>query len=321
MPRVMSRIATWLVCLLFSSGALAQAWPAKPVHFIVPFAPAGPVDITVRLVAPKVGEILGQQLVIENKPGAGGNMGAVQVSKSPPDGYTALITSSAFAVNVTLFSNAGYDADRDFVPVIVIASQPNLIAVNAGLPVRTLADLLEFAKKSKLAYASPGVGTTPHLTAENLFRVIAKLDITPIHFKGAGPAVTAAVTGEPPLGAYAISGPLPHIKSGKLRALAVSSAKRVPTLPDVPTFAEAGFPGIEDYTWIGVFLPAGTPGPIVQRLNDAINRAMQAPDVKERIESFAFDLVGGSPQQTADYVRAEVKKWGKVVRDTGAKAD
>jgi tripartite-type tricarboxylate transporter receptor subunit TctC len=321
MPRVMSRIATWLVCLLFSSGALAQAWPAKPVHFIVPFAPAGPVDITVRLVAPKVGEILGQQLVIENKPGAGGNMGAVQVSKSPPDGYTALITSSAFAVNVTLFSNAGYDADRDFVPVIVIASQPNLIAVNAGLPVRTLADLLEFAKKSKLAYASPGVGTTPHLTAENLFRVIAKLDITPIHFKGAGPAVTAAVTGEPPLGAYAISGPLPHIKSGKLRALAVSSAKRVPTLPDVPTFAEAGFPGIEDYTWIGVFLPAGTPGPIVQRLNDAINRAMQAPDVKERIESFAFDLVGGPPQQTADYVRAEVKKWGKVVRDTGAKAE
>jgi tripartite-type tricarboxylate transporter receptor subunit TctC len=131
----------------------------------------------------------------------------------------------------------------------------------------------------------------------------------------------AAVSGEPPLGAYAISGPLPHIKSGKLRALAISSAKRVPTLPDVPTFAEAGFPGIEDYTWIGVFLPAGTPSPIVQRLNDAINLAMQAPDVKERIESFAFDLVGGPPQQAAEYVRAEVKKWGKVVHDTGAKAD
>jgi tripartite-type tricarboxylate transporter receptor subunit TctC len=178
MPRVTIRIAAWLACLLFTSGALAQAWPAKPVHFIVPFAPAGPVDIIVRLLGPKVGEILGQQLVIENKPGAGGNMGAVQVAKSAPDGYTALITSSAFAVNVSLFANAGYEPDRDFVPVVVVASQPNLIAVNANLPVKSLAELLDLAKKSKLAYASPGVGTTPHLTAENLFRVTAKLDIT-----------------------------------------------------------------------------------------------------------------------------------------------
>ena len=315
------RIVAWLVWLLVAPGAFAQAWPAKPVHVITPFAPAGPVDIVTRLVAPKAGEILGQQMLIEYKPGAGGNVGTAQVAKSAPDGYTVLITSSAFAVNVTLFANAGYDADRDFAPVVVIASQPNLIAVNSNLPVKSLAELIDLAKKSKLAYASPGVGTTPHLTAENLFRITAKLDITPIHFKGAGPAVMAAVTGEPPLGTYAVSGPLPHIKSGKLRALAVSSAKRVPTLPDVPTFAEAGFPGIEDYTWIGVFVPAGTPGPIVQRLNESINRAMREPDVKERIESFAFDLVGGSAQQAADYVRAEVKKWGKVVRDTGAKAE
>ena len=321
MPRVKTRIATWLACLLFTSGALAQAWPTKPVHFIVPFAPAGPVDIIVRLLSPKVSEILGQQLVIENKPGAGGNVGAVQVAKSAPDGYTTLITSSAFAVNVSLFANAGYDADRDFVPVIVVASQPNLIAVNASLPVKSLAELIDLAKRSRLAYASPGIGTTPHLTAENLFRVTAKLDITPIHFKGAGPAVTAAVTGEPPLGSYAISGPLPHIRSGKLRALAVSSARRVPALPDVPTFAEAGFPGMEDYTWVGVFLPAGTPPAIVQRLNEAINRSMQDAAIKERLESFAFDLVGGSPQQTAEYVRTEVRKWGKVVRETGAKAD
>jgi tripartite-type tricarboxylate transporter receptor subunit TctC len=321
MPRVKARIAAWLACLFFAPAALAQTWPTKPVHFIVPFAPAGPVDIIVRLLSPRVSEILGQQLVIENKPGAGGNMGAVQVSKSPPDGYTALITSSAFAVNVSLFANAGYDADRDFAPVIVVASQPNLIAVNSNLPARTLSELLTLARNSKLAYASPGVGTTPHLTAENLFRVTAKLDITPIHFKGAGPAVTATVSGEPPLGAFAISGPLPHIKSGKLRTLAVSSSRRVPALPDVPTFAEAGFPGMEDYTWVGVFLPTGTPAAIVQRLNEAINRAMQAPDVKERLESFAFDLVGGSPQQTAEYVRAEVRKWGKVVRETGAKAE
>ena len=321
MPRVTSRIAAWLAFLLFSSGALAQAWPAKPIHVILPFAPAGPVDITARLILPKVADLLGQQVVIENKPGAGGNVGTAQVAKSPPDGYTALMTSSAFAVNVSLFANPGYDGERDFAPVVVIASQPNLIAVNASLAVKSLAELIDLAKKSKLAYASPGVGTTPHLTAENLFRITAKLDITPVHFKGAGPAVMAAVTGEPPLGAYAISGPLPHIKSGKLRALAVSSAKRVPTLPDVPTFAEAGFPGMEDYTWIGVFLPAATPAAIVQRMNDAINRSLQAADVKERIESYAFDLVGGSPQQTADFVRAEVKKWGKVVQATGARAE
>jgi tripartite-type tricarboxylate transporter receptor subunit TctC len=315
------RTLAWLACLVIAPDAFAQAWPTKPLHVITPFAPAGPVDIVARLVAPRASEILGQQILIEYKPGAGGNVGTAQVAKSAPDGYTVLITSSAFAVNVSLFASAGYDADRDFVPVVIIASQPNLIAVNAGLPVKSLAELIDLAKKSKLAYASPGVGTTPHLTAENLFRITAKLDVTPVHFKGAGPAVMAAVSGEPPLGAYAISGPLPHIKSGKLRALAISSAKRVPTLPDVPTFAEAVFPGIEDYTWIGVFLPAGTPGPIVQRLNDVINRAMREPDVKERIESFAFDIVGGPPQQTADYVRAEVKKWGRVVRETGAKAD
>jgi tripartite-type tricarboxylate transporter receptor subunit TctC len=298
----------------------AQEWPSKPIRLIVPFAPAGPADIIARLVGQKLNEYLGQQIIVDNRAGAGGNIGAAAVAKSPPDGYTLLVTTSALAVNVSLYSNPGY-AERDFIPTAVVASQPNMIFVNASVPARNLAELFSLAKASKLAYASPGSGTTPHLTAENLFKVLGKLDITPIHFRGAGQAVVAVVSGEPPVGSMAISGPLPQIKAGRLRALAVSSAKRIVALPDVPTFAEAGFPGVEDYTWIGVFVPTGTPSPVVQKLNDAINRAIRSPDFRERLDASAFDPLGGSQQQFADYVKAEIVKWGKVVRATGAKPD
>lgn len=299
----------------------AQAWPAKPVRFVVAFAPGGPADIAARLVAQKLTESLGQQVLVENRGGAGGNIGAVAVAKSAPDGYTALLTTSALAVNVSLFPNPGYDAERDFIATALIAAQPNMIYVNANVPARTLAEFMSFARTSKLSFASPGSGTTPHLTAENLFRVMAKLDLPPIHYRGAGPAVAAVVAGDPPVGSGAISGPLAHVKSGKLRGLAVSSAKRIAALPDVPTFAEAGFPGIEDYTWIGVFLPAGTPAAIVQALNNSINRAIESADLRERLAALAFDPLGGSPQQVAEYIRAEIVKWGKVVRETGAKPD
>jgi tripartite-type tricarboxylate transporter receptor subunit TctC len=272
-------------------------------------------------VGAKLTETLSQQIVVENRAGAGGNIGAAVVAKSAPDGYTVLATSSAIAVNASLYSDPGYDAERDFIPVVIAASQPNMIIVNSSVPARTLPEFIEQSRNKKIAFASPGSGTTPHLTGENILRVIAKLDVTPIHFRGAGQAVTALVAGEPSVGCMAISGPLPHIKSGRLRALAVSSAKRIPALPDVPTFAEAGFPGVEDYTWVGVFLPAGTPATIVQKLNEAVNGAIRNPEIRERLVFSAFDPVGGPQSQAAEYMKAEIVKWGKVVRVTGAKPD
>ncbi|MSQ88221.1 MAG: tripartite tricarboxylate transporter substrate binding protein [Betaproteobacteria bacterium] len=310
-----------LLTFAMAEPAIAQTWPTKPLRLVVAFAPGGPADIAARLTGQKLTELLGQQVLVENRAGAGGNIGAAAVAKAAPDGYTALLTTSAFAVNVSLFPNPGYDAEREFIPTALIASQPNMIFVNASSPAKNIAEFLHLAKSAKLAYASPGIGTTPHLTAENLFRVLAKLDVTPVHFRGAGPMVAAVMSGEPVVGAGAISGPLAQIKAGKLRALAISSSQRIAALPEVPTLAEAGFPSLQDYTWIAVFFPAGTAPAIVLKLNESINTAIQSADLRERLAALAFDPLGGSPQQVADYVRAEIDKWGKVVRDTGAKPD
>ena len=317
---------SWLRCIIVfalsvAASAHAQTWPSKPVRFVIPFAPGGPADIIARLTGQQLTEILGQPVIVESRAGAGGNIGAAAVAKSAPDGYTALVTTSAFAVNVSLSPNSGYDAERDFIPVAVVAKQANLIFVHPSVQAKNLAELLVVAKTGKLAFASPGSGTTPHLTAENLFNLIWKLDMPAIHFRGAGPSAAAVVAGEPSIGAGAVATPLPFVKSGRLRALAVSSAKRVAALPDVPTFAESGFPGVEDDTWIGIFLPTGTPPAIVQRMNAAVNQALQNADMREKLATLAFEPVGGTPQQFADYVKAEIVKWGKVVRAGNIKAE
>ena len=306
-----------LVC----SIAAAQPYPAKPIHLLVAFPPGGPTDIIARLLSSRLSESFGQPVVVENRVGASGNLATGEVAKAAADGYTLLIHSSAYAVNPTLFSNAGYDPLKDLTTIAVVAQQANIILVNASFPARTLEELKGAMQKGKLAFASPGSGTTPHLTAENLFHVRWKADATHIPFKGAGPAVAGLLSGEPPIGCMAGSGPMANIKSGKLRALAVSSAHRLPQMPDVPTLDELGYKGMEDYTWVGLFAPAATPHEIAQKLNAAVLQSMQNPELRQRLDALAFEPTAAPLAQTAQYVRSEVAKWAKVVRETGAKAE
>jgi tripartite-type tricarboxylate transporter receptor subunit TctC len=307
--------------LLIAGTAFAQPYPSKPIRIAVAFPPGGPVDIIARLLGPKLSEALGQQVVVENRVGASGNVATAEVAKAAPDGYTLLSHSSAYAVNPSLFKNAGYDPVKDLLPIAVVAQQANIILVNASFPASTLDELRKAATTQKLAFASPGSGTTPHLTAVNLFHVRWKADITHVPFKGAGPGVAALLAGEPPIGCFAGSGPMSNIKAGRFRALAVSSSKRLPQMPDVPTLNELGYPGMEDYTWVGIFAPAGTPRDVAQKLNDAILKAVRDPDLRARLDGLAFEATAAPLRETADYVRVEVEKWGRVVRETKATAD
>jgi len=310
-----------LLAAFASTVAMAQSYPTKPIHMLVAFPPGGPVDIIARLLGPKIGESLGQPVVVENKVGASGNVATTEVARSAPDGYTILAHSSAYAVNPSLFSNAGYDPVKDLVAVAVAAQQANIVLVNSSFPAKTLEELKAAMMKDKLAFASPGAGTTPHLTAENLFHVHWKADVTHVPFKGAGPAVAGILSAQPPIGCMAGSAPMVHIKSGKFRALAVSSAKRLAQLPDVPTLDELGYRGMEDYTWVGIFAPAGTPPEIAQKLNSAVLKAVQSPDVRERLDALAFEATASPLKQTSEYVKSEVQKWAGVVKATGARVD
>ena len=304
-------------------GSLAYAaYPDKPVKFVVSFAPGGPVDIAARIVGARLSETLKQSVIIDNKTGAGGNVAAQLIAKAPSDGYTFLLTSSAYAVNPSLYGEkAGYNPSKDFIPVIVIATQPNVVSVNDKVPVKTLADLKMMATKEKMAYSSPGSGTTPHLTCENLFHVIWKSDVTHIPYRGAGPASIAVVGGETPIGCTAVAGILQFHKQGKVRILGVSSTERLPELPEVPTLMELGYPQIQDYTWVAVFAPMGTSSEITQQMNSAIQKTLAEPEIKEKLNAVGLIPVGGSMAQTSSYISSELKRWNKIVIDTKAKPE
>jgi tripartite-type tricarboxylate transporter receptor subunit TctC len=306
------------VLSFLASPAYAQNYPDKTIKIIVPFATGGPTDIMARVIGQKLTTAWGQAVVVENKPGGSGNVGVSQVSKASPDGYTLLVTSTSIAVNLNLFNNPGYDLDKSLIPIINIAWSPNVIIASKSFDANTLKEALEKAKSGKLNFASPGLGTTPHLTAEYLFKVLSKVNVTPIPYSGAGPAVNAAMTGETEFASTSLPPALQLIKTGRVKGLAITSAKRLSTLPDTPTLAESGYPGFEDYTWIGIFAPGGTPPAIVNRINSSVEAMLSDPEFRERLTSLGFEAVGGSPASFSTYVKSEVTKWAKVIKETGA---
>ena len=314
------RFTALLLVAALSFAAAAQDWPKqKPIHLVVGFAPASTTDLVARLVAPKLTDALGQSVLVDNRPGAAGNVAAQQVKRAAPDGYTIFVTSVAYAVNPTLYANAGYDPVQDFVPVILGPSTPNIITVNPAVPANNLKQLIELARTTQLSYASSGIGTTTHLSMERI-KQQAKVDITHVPYQPAQ-AVGAAVAGHTQISCTSMPPAVSQVKGGRVRAIAVTSAQRSPALPEVPTVNEQGFSGFDDLTWTAFFVPAGMPQDLVNRLNSEISRALLAPDVAERLAQLGLEWKPNTPAEFAAFLREEVPKWAKAVKDSGAKAD
>jgi tripartite-type tricarboxylate transporter receptor subunit TctC len=305
-----------------TNTAAAAAWPDRPVKVIVGFTPGGPTDLVARLVAQQLTEQTGKNFFVENVPGAGGNVGAVKAAQSAPDGYTILVTGGNITNNPFLYAHSGYDPLKDFDAVSVVAATPVVLAVNPSVPAKTVKELVEWIKANpgKESYASPGTGTPPQLTGA-LFVHALNLDLVHVPFNGGGSAVEATVGNHTPISFGAMAPAVPLIKSGDLRALAVTGKERSPALPDVPTMAESGFPEVEGATWTAVAVPAGTPKEITAQLHDMIVKSLGQPDVKDKLAAMAYAPIGNSPEQCAAFFKAEMAKWGKVIQDAGLKAE
>jgi tripartite-type tricarboxylate transporter receptor subunit TctC len=300
--------------------ALAQApWPQRPVRFVVAFAPGGVVDIIGRLLAEQLGEVWGQPVVVENRPGAGGNVGTQFMARATPDGYSALVNSSTFATNLSLFRNPGY-REEDFVAASVVAGTPQLLAVRADSPFRTLADLVETARRRPVTYGTPGVGSPNQFLTELMFRRLGIPETTHVPYNGAGPAMTALLAGDIDVAAAAVSSALAHVRGGRARGLAVMAERRSQALPEVPTVAEAGFDPLVDTVWAGVFFPAGTPQPVLERVNADIARVMERPAFQQRLAATGFEPIGGDLATTQRFVASEIAKWREIVRTLGVQA-
>jgi tripartite-type tricarboxylate transporter receptor subunit TctC len=305
------------------AGAQAPAYPTKPIRLVVPFPAGGATDILAREVAKHLTDAWGQSVVVDNRPGAGGNIGSELVAKAAPDGYTLEMgTVGTHAINASLYSKMPYDHVRDFVPVILVAGVPNVLEVNPALPVNSVQELIAYAKANpgKLNFASSGSGTSIHLSGE-LFKVMAGVQMTHVPYKGSAPALQDLIGGQVQLMFDNLPPSLPQIKAGKLRALAVTSAARAPALPDTPTVAEAGLPGFEASSWFGVLAPAGTPPEIVNKLNAEIAKWLASPGAKEKLANVGANIAGGTPEDFARHIQAETAKWAKVVKESGAKVD
>jgi len=307
-------------------SALAQplvaAYPTKPVRVVAGFPPGSGADITARVIGQKLGEALGQQFLVDNRMGAGSNIAAELAAKAAPDGYTLFLGTVANAINATLYARLPFDFARDFAPVVLAASAPNVLVVHPSVPARSVAELIRLAKAQpgQLSFGSSGTGTAPHLAGE-LFKRMAGIDIVHVPYRG-GPQATTDLIGGQYAMLFAISSTvLPHIKSGRLRTLAITTLARMPSLPEVPTVAESGLPGFEAVTWFGFMVPAATPRDIVGRLNADIGKVLALPDVHQQLALQGIAVIGGTPEQFAEHVRKETAKWADVIRRSGAKAD
>jgi tripartite-type tricarboxylate transporter receptor subunit TctC len=328
-PRPLAPVRVALCALLalaavaVAPGAAAQSYPSRAVKLVVPFPPGGPLDATGRLVAQKLTDAWGQPVVVENKPGAGGNIGADLVAKSAPDGYTILLGAlSTHAINPTLYPNMPYDAVKDFAPITLLATTPNVLVVNPSLPVSSVKELIAYAKANpgKLAFGSGSNGSAGHLAGE-LFKVETGTDVIHVPYKGAAPAMQGLLAGDVQFMFDNLASATPQVKAGKLKALAVTTARRSPLAPDLPTMTEAGLPGFDITTWYGLMAPAGTPSAIVAKWNAEVTRILNAPDVKERLAAQGAEAAPMTPDQFAAFIKAEIPKYARVIKASGAKVD
>ena len=320
--RTIIRFVIGIAALAFANTVSAQPYPSHQVRIIVPFAAGGPTDVVARILAQKLSDDTGRAFIVENHPGAGGNIGMGMVAMAPADGYTILVASSSFVVNPSLYRKLSYDPVKDFIPITNIGVSPNVLMVNPSLSAKTVGELEKLirANPDKYNFASPGIGTTPHLSGE-LFRLSLGVDLVHVPFNGAGPAINSVIGGHTPIGFTALTTAVQQANAGTLRALAVTGAKRSPALPEVPTMAEAGLPDQEAYTWQGVLVPARTPKEIVDFLYRALHKVVAQPEVKERFAALGFEPVVNSPDEFAAQVKADIAKWGKVIHDAGIKPE
>jgi len=310
------------VCAAAHAQATPEAWPTKPVKLILPFPPGGGTDILGRIIAERMAADLGQPVVIENRGGAGGNVGAEAAAHSAPDGYTIVLVAPSLAISPSLYAKLNYDPIRDFAPVSLVGTVPNVMVINPSVPAKDLREFIALAKAKPggMNFGSGGAGTSNHLAGE-LFNLEAGVKLVHVPYKGVNLAMNDVVAGQVQMVVIGLPAALPFIKAGRLRALAVINPTRLPAIPDVPTAAEAGLPNYEVTTWYGVLAPAGTPRPIVNRLNAELVRVMRAPDLQERFAATGTEPRTCTPEEFGDFIRQEMAKWGKVVREAGLKAE
>ena len=318
----LAAVAVGAVCVFAPAALHAQSYPSKPIRLILPFPPGGPTDIVGRLTGQKLGELVGQQVIADSRPGASGNIGLELAAKSPPDGYTIVLSSPVISLSPHMYTKLNYSPEKDLVPIALVGAVRNVLVVHPSVPAKTVKDLVEIARKNpgKLNYGSGGIGTTTHLAPE-LLKTLEKLNIVHVPYKGSGLALIGLVSGQVDMEIMAVPAAMSQIQAGRVRPLAVLAPQRSAQLPNVPTSKESGYENFEISVWYGILAPAATPRDIINRLNAELNKAIATPDLKEKFASNGVDPLGGTPEQFGSYMRSESVRFGKVIREAGIKAE